>query len=165
MPPWFFQKLMETKSIVPSLFIASDHAGFKVKKKLIEDLSREGFSVLDLGTHTENKVDYPDLADKLCEKITNRENSKGILICGSGQGMAMRANKYPSIRAALCWDEDSARLSRKHNKANVLCLGARLLNKDSFFKISKIFLNTKFEGGHHQPRVEKLSKSTEKKFS
>lgn len=142
-----------------SVFIASDHAGLEVKKRLIKDLCRENFSVLDLGTHTANKVDYPDFADKLCEKIINEKNSKGILICGSGQGMAMRANKYPFIRAALCWNEDSAKLAREHNKANVLCLGARLLNEDSFLKISKIFLNTEFEGGRHQPRVEKLSNS------
>ena len=140
------------------IFIASDHAGFEIKNKLITHLSQMDLKVMDLGPHTDERVDYPDFADKLCEKVIHKKNSLGILICGSGQGMAMRANKYPSIRAALCWNEDSARLARKHNKANVLCLGSRSLNKDSFLEISKIFLNTEFEGGRHQPRVEKLSK-------
>ena len=150
------------KSKKTSLYMASDHAGFEAKKKLTAhlSLSKIAFRVLDLGTNTDDRVNYPDFADRLCKKIIGEKGSLGVLICGSGQGMAMRANKYSSIRAALCWNEESARLARQHNQANVLCLGARLLDENNLLKILKTFLNTEFEGGRHQVRVEKLSKPT-----
>ncbi len=151
---------MKTKE--KSIYIASDHAGLEIKKRFIAHLSSQrAFRVLDLGTHTGDRVDYPDFADRVCRKVIGEKGSLGVLICGSGQGMAMRANKYSSIRAALCWSEESARLAREHNQANILCLGARLLDEDSLLKISKVFLNTEFGGGHHQMRVQKISKPTE----
>ena len=144
------------------LYIASDHAGFGMKKALISHLSKMLPKLLDLGPKNEDRTDYPDFADKLCQKLIQDKGAQGVLICGSGQGMAMRANKYPSIRAALCWNEESARLARKHNDANVLCMGARLLDENLSLKILKVFLDTEFEGGRHQTRVEKVSKPTQK---
>ena len=117
-----------------------------------------GLKVFDLGPHTEEKVDYPDFADKLCKEVIGEEESLGVLVCGSGQGMAMRANKHLPIRAALCWNERSARLAREHNQANILCLGARFLTEDSIMKIFRVFLSTGVEEHpRHQIRVEKIS--------
>ena len=141
-----------------TLYIASDHAGFELKKALIFHLSKMHPKLLDLGPKNADRTDYPDFADKLCQKLILDQGAKGVLICGSGQGMAMRANKYPSIRAALCWNEQSATLARKHNDANVLCMGARLLDENLCLKILKVFVDTEFEGGRHQRRVKKVSK-------
>ena len=141
-----------------TLFIASDHAGFSVKSSVFEKASTLGWKVEDLGPSNDERVDYPDFADQVCTKVINTPESFGVLICGSGQGMAMRANKYPKIRAALCWTPESAELSRQHNNANILCLGGRLIEKDSLLKILETFLTVEFEGGRHQARVEKISK-------
>lgn len=140
------------------IFIASDHAGFSIKQKVVDYLSKK-YSVVDLGPVNEDRTDYPDYADKVIGEIKkDLTNSMGILICGSGQGMAMRANKYPFIRAALCWNEESAKLSRQHNDANVLCLGARILDEKVLFSTLEAFLNASFEGGRHADRVKKISK-------
>lgn len=154
------------------ILVGCDHAGLDLKLKVMAALPEIEWQ--DLGTYTPDSIDYPDYADKVCEKITAQEldNQKknitdpldaatlGLLICGSGQGMAIRANRYPQVRAALCWTEDVAQVSRQHNNANILCLGARFIALDLAVKILKVFLQTKFEGGRHQRRVEKLSADT-----
>lgn len=144
-----------------SLYLASDHAGFSVKEKVIASLQNELKinDIHDLGPDSEDRVDYPDFADRVCQKLRGQNSALGILICGSGQGMAMRANKYKHIRAALCWNPESATLSREHNNANVLCLGARLLSQDEILKILRAFLTTDFAGGRHETRVQKISKA------
>lgn len=154
------------------VYIGCDHAGLDLKLKVISGLSE--FQWLDQGTTTADSVDYPDYADRVCKEITQIEfqNQKksiqdslqgpalGILICGSGQGMAIRANRYPQVRAALCWNEDVARLAREHNNANILVLSARFTSPDLAVKIIKEFFKSSFEGGRHQRRVEKLSTDT-----
>lgn len=142
-----------------SLLIASDHGGWKLKEKIKSHLS--DIQWIDLGTNSATQsVDYPDYADLLCHKIIPQSNEpQGILICGSGQGMAMRANKFPQIRAALVWNEESSRLAREHNNANILCLGGRLLEENLALNCVKIFLTTDFAGGRHGERIEKLNKN------
>lgn len=134
------------------LLIASDHRGFKLKEHLKKGLSHIEWE--DLGCDSEEVVDYPDYADKLIVKL--KENQMGVLICGSGQGMAMRANKYPQVRAALCWNKEVASLAREHNDANTLCLGARVLPQALCEEILQTFLNTSFGGGRHKKRVCKI---------
>ena len=139
-----------------TIFIASDHGGFEMKRHLL--IRRPDLPWKDLGPSNMDSVDYPDFADLLCNSLKDKlENSLGVLICGSGQGMAMRANRYNYIRAALCWSEEIAKLARSHNDANVLCLPGRYLVFPSAEKVLDVFLNTKFEGGRHQRRVEKLT--------
>lgn len=146
------------------IFIASDHGGFNLKQTLIDDLSKD-YEVIDLGTNTGDSVDYPDYADQLAEALGDRslssENDFGILLCGSGQGVAMRANRYPHIRAALVWNEEIARLAREHNNANVLCLSGRFLEPQAAINLTRLFLTTAFAGGRHQRRVDKLSRKVE----
>lgn len=139
-----------------TIFIASDHAGFDLKEHLQRKLPEIAW--VDLGTTSENRVDYADFADHVCEGVL-KENKFGVLICGSGQGMAMRANKYQKIRAALVWDEESTVLAREHNNANVLCLGSRLLDYSVAEKLVKIFISTEFAGGRHQDRIDKLNRA------
>ena len=136
--------------------IASDHAGFKLKKYLVEKLKSD-FEIIDYGTNNEVAVDYPDFASKVCRKIISKEVESGILICGTGIGMSIAANKYNGIRAANCSSEYEAEMSRKHNNANIVTLGERIVKKIDALKIIKIFLNTKFEAERHQKRVEKIS--------
>jgi ribose 5-phosphate isomerase B len=138
------------------IYIAADHAGFLIKEKVIAFLKKQN-EVIDLGPKNEDRIDYPDYADKLVLELKKNSEAMGILICGSGQGMAMRANKYSFIRAALCWNAESAKLSRAHNDANVLCLGARLLPEDDLFSAITAFFATPFEGGRHADRVQKLN--------
>jgi ribose 5-phosphate isomerase B len=144
------------------IFIASDHAGFLKKQKVIDFLEEEflkthQYEVVDLGPQNEDRTDYPDYADKVIAEMKKNPTAVGVLLCGSGQGMAMRANKYPFVRAALCWNEESAQLSRTHNDANVLCLGSRLLPDSDLFAALKVFLKTPFEGGRHADRVRKIN--------
>lgn len=134
--------------------IGSDHAGFVDKQKLLQ-IQRYAF--VDLGTNGGDSVDYPDFANKVCEALVTDQVRFGVLICGSGQGMAIRANKFPQIRAAVCWNAEVARLARAHNNANVLCLGSRTMNPQDFPNILDVFLAEPFEGGRHQNRVAKLS--------
>lgn len=137
--------------------IASDHAGFELKRVLVDELERSGFRVVDLGTHSTDSVDYPDYADKLAAAITAGEAERGVLVCGSGIGISIAANRHPQLRAALCHDHLSARLAREHNDANVLALGARMIGVDVAKDCLKTFLATPFEGGRHARRVAKLS--------
>ncbi len=136
---------------LPLLHIASDHAGFELKQKLVAAL-RDQYQLEDYGCATTDSVNYPDFAHSLCQKLTDDET--GILVCGSGQGMCMTANKYPHIRAALVHNLESAKLTRGHNNANVICLGARVLSFDGALECIKIFLQTEFEGGRHLKRTE-----------
>ena len=135
-------------------YIASDHAGFKLKEQIKEELM--DMELIDLGPSDETRVDYPDFAQKLCDQLKIDTTSFGILICGSGQGMAMKANRNSHIRAALCYSEDVAAISRAHNNANVICLGARFIDKDEAIKVLKAFFTADFEGGRHLDRVKKL---------
>ena len=143
---------MKIKTIV----IASDHAGYKLKEFVKNFLLKKGKKVLDLGTKNNTSVDYPDFAHLLSKKMKNNINQFGILICGSGIGMNMAANKHKNIRAALCYDIKSARLSREHNNANVIALGARLTKRNIALKCITTFLKTKFKGGRHLRRVKKI---------
>lgn len=144
------------------ILIASDHGGFALKTHLIQTLGasylpgESSSEFADLGPSDEKSVDYPDFAKKLCEKLLAGEGHFGILVCGSGQGMNMKANRYKGIRSALCWDLPSAKLSREHNNANVLCLGGRLIPFGYATEIAKTFLSTEFLGGRHEARVKKL---------
>ncbi len=138
------------------IHIASDHAGVELKKKLVEHL-KKNYEVIDHGPTTTDSVDYPDYAHKLCLQIPKEDSETfGILICGSGQGMAMTANKHPHIRAALCYNPEVTKLSREHNGANVLCMGARFLSETEAFVLTDVFLSTPFAGGRHQNRVAKI---------
>tara|TARA_B100000123_G_C25556034_1_gene351772 strand:+ start:25 stop:450 length:426 start_codon:yes stop_codon:yes gene_type:complete len=138
------------------IIIASDHAGYSLKEYIKNLLLKKKMTIKDLGTKTLQKVDYPVYAHKLCNNIEKDRNSVGILICGSGQGMIMAANKHKNVRAALCYNVKSTKLSRLHNDANVITLGSRLISKKNAIKFVNIFLNTKFEGGRHKKRVRKI---------
>ena len=137
------------------LLIASDHAGFVLKNKLM-DYFKNKFEFTDFGTNSEESVDYPDFAHKLANEISTK-NLSGVLICGSGVGMSMVANRYKKVRAALCLNEKMAELSREHNNANVLVLGSRLISYEEAIKCFSMFFNTEFEGGRHQARLEKFN--------
>lgn len=138
------------------LAIASDHAGVQYKKDLIDYLCKKGYSCINLGTDTEDSVDYPFYADAVCRKVTDGEADLGILICGTGIGMSIAANKHKGIRAGLCGDPDSASLTRQHNNANVLCMGARIISFEKAVEITEAFLGAEFLGGRHQRRVDML---------
>ena len=137
------------------ILIASDHAGFKLKKQLIPLIEKK-FFLNDLGPMNDNSVDYPDLALKLSKKISKNKNLFGILICGSGMGMAMAANKVKNVRAALCYSTKNTKLSRLHNNANIITLGSRLTSKKKAIQLINLFLSTKFEGGRHLRRIKKI---------
>lgn len=136
--------------------IGSDHAGFPLKQKVLAWLREMTCEVLDVGTHSEVRCDYPDFAKAVAEKVSRGEVERGILVCGSGIGMSIAANKVAGIRAAECVDPHTAELSRAHNDANVLCLGGRLVGEDVARKMVEIWLSTPFEGGRHAQRVEKI---------
>jgi len=138
------------------VLIASDHAGFSLKKEIIKFLESEKYEIIDCGTDSDLAVDYPDYAHKLSAMIKIGKATKGILICGTGNGMAIAANKHQNIRAALCYNEEMASLARKHNDANVLTMGARMISIKKAKEIVKIFLNTKFDGGRHKARIQKI---------
>ena len=138
------------------LYIASDHAGFTLKEFVKKKLSKK-IKFDDQGPHSDEiSVNYPDFAHKLCKKVSKNSLNMGILICGSGMGMAMAANRHKKIRAALCYSVENTKLSRLHNNANVITLGARLINKNTAIKCINTFLKTKFEGGRHLKRVKKI---------
>jgi len=138
--------------------IASDHAGYLMKAQLRDHLKKAGHDVLDLGTHSEDRVDYPDYGYALAESLKKGEAEIGIALCGSGIGISIAVNRYAEMRCALCWDVTSARLARKHNDANVLALGARLIGPELALDCVDVFLETEFEGGRHEGRVQKLGK-------
>ena len=138
------------------IFIASDHAGFILKKNIIKKFSKK-INFKDLGANNSyQSVNYPDYAHKLCKNVIKNKSNIGILICGSGMGMTMSANKHKKIRAALCYSPKNAKLSRLHNDANVITLGSRLIKKETAFKCIITFLRTKFEGGRHKKRIKKI---------
>lgn len=138
--------------------IASDHAGFELKQALVAELERLGCVPVDLGTDSTDSVDYPDFGDRLAGALKAGEADTGVLVCGTGIGIAIAANRHAHIRAGVCHDTTSARLTRLHNDANVLALGARLIGPETARDCLKVFLETSFEGGRHQRRVDKLSR-------
>lgn len=140
-----------------NIAIGGDHAGFTYKSLLIKLLKELGHQVQDFGPGSEASVDYPDHVHPLAKAVVNKEADFGILICGSGNGVAMTANKYPEIRAALCWQTELAKLAREHNDANVLCIPARFVSEEVAEEMVKVFLSTAFEGGRHLNRVNKIA--------
>lgn len=137
------------------IFIASDHAGFELKSFLVQQLKNK-FSVVDLGAESTDSVDYPVYAQSLSKSVLDDQNSIGILMCGSGIGMSISANRFKGIRAALVWNEEIAKLSRQHNNSNVLVLPARFMTKEEALKIVLSWIQTEFEGGRHEKRVLKI---------
>ena len=137
--------------------IGSDHAGFELKKVLIHLLEKKGFEVKDFGTYSKDSMDYPDVAHPVCESIESKESNLGVLICGSGNGITMTANKHQGIRAALSWTPEIASLARQHNDANILSLPARFISEALAIEITNAFFDAEFEGGRHQKRVDKIA--------
>ena len=144
------------KFLFKKISISSDHAGFKLKEKIKQNLQKRKFTIIDLGPKSDKSVDYPDFAKKVAKNVASRKSNIGILVCGSGTGMAMSANKFKKIRAAVCYNKASTSLSRKHNNANIIALGSRLTKKSVALKLVNIFLSTKFEGGRHLRRIKKV---------
>ena len=148
--------MKDKKTKSKNVVLASDHAGFGLKEEIKKFLIKKRKKVLDLGTKNTNSVDYPDYAHLLSKKMTKDKNLLGILVCGTGAGMSMTANKHKNIRAALCYDPQSTKLSRLHNNANVMTIGSRLIKKNVALKCVNIFLKTNFDGGRHLRRVKKI---------
>ncbi|PQO33930.1 ribose 5-phosphate isomerase B [Blastopirellula marina] len=144
--------------------IGSDHRGFEVKAKIIEHIKKLGHDAIDCGAHDCSAIDYPDIASAVSEKIVQGDVDRGILICGSGIGMAITANKFPGVRAATCHDDLTAEMSRRHNNVNVMCLSADLLGERLIDRMVDLWINTAFEKGRHQRRVDKISE-VERRFS
>ena len=138
------------------IFISSDHAGFKLKEEIKSHLSKKKISFKDIGPFNDDRVDYPDYAHKVARKVKTNKNNVGILVCGSGMGMNIAANRHKNIRAAQCFNLKSTKLSRLHNDANIITLGSRLLTKKLAINCVNTFLNTKFEGGRHSKRIKKI---------
>ena len=136
--------------------IGNDHAGFQYKKYIIENLKKEAEEIKNYGTDSEESVDYPDFAHPVSNDVQNKTSNIGILICGSGNGVCMTANKYKNVRAALCWNKETASLAKKHNNANVVCIPARFIKKEEALEIVKVFISEQFEGGRHERRVNKI---------
>ena len=138
------------------IYISSDHAGYNLKENIKRKFKKK-YIFLDLGTNNSKiSVNYPDFAHRLCKKVSNDSKNIGILVCGSGMGMSMAANKHKKIRAAVCYSVKNTKLSRLHNNANIITLGSRLTKKDTAFKCIEAFINTKFEGGRHKKRVKRI---------
>ena len=142
------------KEIIP---IACDHAGYELKELVKQYIQDKGFEVMDFGTHSSESVDYPDFAHHVGKSVNDKVYQRGIVVCGSGNGVQMTVNKYPGVRCALCWSPEIARLARQHNDANVLSMPARFISTETALSIVDEYLNTPFEGGRHQRRVEKIS--------
>ena len=139
------------------IVIAADHGGFEFKEPITRSLIARGYEVEDVGCFSPDSVDYPDFAEKAVARILNKDCQMGILICGTGIGMSIAANRHRSIRAANCFNVYTARMSREHNNANVLCLGARVLDVETAIEMVHVWLNTPFSGGRHQNRISKFS--------
>ena len=148
--------LISLNYLFKKICIASDHGGYNLKESIKDFLIGRNVSIIDLGPFENKRVDYPDYAKKIANRIKVKKSDVGILVCGSGTGMAICANKIKTIRAAVCYNAKSTRLSRQHNNANILALGARLTNKSLSLKLVEIFLKTKFEGGRHLKRIKKI---------
>jgi ribose 5-phosphate isomerase B len=144
---------METKKLA----IGCDHAGFELKENVKKHLESRSYEVHDYGTYSEDSTDYPDYAHPVAESVENQKEELGILICGSGNGINMTANKHKGIRSALCWTEEIAEMARLHNNANIVALPARFISQETALKIVDTFLGTEFEGGRHSRRVDKIS--------
>ena len=142
---------------VKTIAIGSDHAGFDLKQNVINHLKNKGIEVKDFGPFTDDRADYPDFAHPVSSAVENREADLGILICGSGNGINMTANKHQGIRSALCWQEDIAEMARLHNNANIIALPARYISEEIALRCVDVFLSTDFEGGRHEARVNKIS--------
>ena len=142
--------------------LGSDHAGFEIKEDLRAYLTDLKIDTLDLGAYSQEAVDYPEVAGEVAGKVSRGEVEKGLLICGAGIGMSIAANRFPGVRAALCHDSFTARVSREHNNANILVLGGRLIGKGLAREILKIWLETEFQGGRHQRRLDKITALEEK---
>lgn len=140
------------------VIIACDHAAFPLKEKIKHFLGEQGIPVEDAGTHSEQSVDYPDFGIQLAERVSGGEFERGILLCGTGIGMSMVANRFPGVRAALCGDIFAAAMSRRHNNANVLVLGGRVIGETLAMEIVRTWLDTPFEGGRHQTRLDKFDR-------
>jgi len=138
------------------IVVGSDHAGFELKQIIIEHLSERNMNYEDFGTNCLDSVDYPDYAKKVAEEVNSKELIMGILVCGSGQGMAMTANRFKNVRAAICHNSDVAKVTRQHNDANVLCLGSRFIDISEAIKCVDVFLSTDFEGERHLKRINKI---------
>ncbi|MDA9373100.1 ribose 5-phosphate isomerase B [Pelagibacterales bacterium] len=136
--------------------IGSDHAGFELKQIIVEHLSSRNVDLIDCGTNNLDSVDYPDFAKRVADEVSNKDLVMGILVCGSGQGMAMTANRYKDVRAAICHNSDVAKVTREHNDANILCLGSRFIEEAEALKCVDVFLSTDFEGERHLKRINKI---------
>lgn len=137
--------------------IGCDHGGYDLKNLIVKKLGDDGVEVVDMGTYSEESVDYPDFSNKVCQCVLSGECERGILICGTGIGMSIAANRYREIRAALCHEAFTARMSREHNNANILCLGARVIGTEVALDIVRVWTGTEFAGGRHQRRLDLLS--------
>jgi len=144
--------------VAKALIVGSDHAGLELKGQLVEVARELGFEVRDLGTHTSDSTDYPDYAHRVAKSVSDGEGL-GLLVCGTGLGMAMAANRHPGVRAAPCSDTFSAHMARRHNDANVLCVGARVVGPGLASDIVRSFLSSDFEGGRHERRVSKIDEN------
>ena len=142
------------KNMIP---IGADHAGFKLKNLIIKHLNDKGIETKDFGCHSEESIDYPDYAHPVAESVGNDSNLLGVLICGSGNGISMTANKHQNIRSAICWNVEIAKLAREHNNANIITLPARFISEEEALKMIDVFFETDFEGGRHQRRVDKIA--------
>ena len=137
--------------------IASDHAGYELNKKIKDYLIKTNVQIMDLGPLSNISVDYPDYAKKVAKRVISKKSDAGILVCGSGTGMAITANKYKGVRAAQCYNKKSTILSRKHNNSNIICLGSRMIKNKEALSFIRFFFKTKFEGGRHKKRVSKIN--------
>ena len=147
--------MFDKQQIIP---MACDHGGYEMKEFLRKKLVKLGYLIKDMGTFSSESVDYPDVIHPLAKSVNEGEFVMGIILCGSGNGAQMTANKYPNVRAALCWSIEQAELAREHNNANIMSLPGRFINNDLAMEMALKFINTEFEGGRHQRRVEKISK-------
>ena len=136
--------------------IGNDHAGVDLKNQIVKHLNKKGFTTNDKGTNTNESVDYPDFIHPVSKEIEGKKSNMGIIICGSGNGAAMTANKRKNIRAALCWSKEISKLARQHNDANILSIPSRFVSHNEAIEIVDVFINTEFEGGRHQKRIEKI---------
>lgn len=137
--------------------IGADHAGFQLKSKVIKHLEQKGYELKDFGCYSEDSIDYPDYGHPVAEMVESNQGMLGILICGSGNGINMTANKHQGIRSALCWKKEIAELARQHNNANIIALPARFVSEEEAIEMVDVFLSTEFEGGRHQNRVNKIA--------
>ncbi|MHB1285005.1 MAG: ribose 5-phosphate isomerase B [Leptospirales bacterium] len=146
-----------TESLNTHIIVGSDHAGLDLKNFLRDQLSASGVPVTDVGTETPDSVDYPDFAEKVARRLRPETGEIGVLVCGTGIGVSIAANKIPGIRAALVYNDETASLARRHNNANIICLGGREISPDDAIRWVRIFISSQFEGGRHQRRIDKIA--------